>query len=582
MEKQSLPNLMRNSKIKPPSISSKNLAIVYEKTRLLRTVLEREITRRVEDPIQRGFSSVAGHSRILPEVPLEVRKKLNFTGLDESKKDTNVSLGILQSEDLDNFQHSSPNTTQRSENISDGILNASQMRYGSFEDKSANLNADYLLKRLQDQLVLHNTLVDASEKFPKSPSVENLVKQCVKGTKALEDLKQRVARYKTLKRTMNVSLAEVPRIIRSAIECTDELNELSEQIMQFSGGSNSDLFNRSSLTNQAIKDASLRLKEIERQWANVPFPEEDDASLGLVHESEMHSTDSFLQNVSKPLDDVFESVNQSIEEVLKTPNTASLSALKTKLKDCHSFLHTLTSDQSQLIDETLPSFAEPFEESELSLLTKVTDELNRSYKSEVEAFLEIMKSPEKERFFHISKQTINNLSILRDEANEMLQRLDSSNKEQKREQLVKRFENLRAAAKECSGEQKRDQLTNLRDTASKGFTSILLKDYLDEDDFFAETKSSNKSYATVGKRTVQFSEHSNSEADHARPIETRLELFLTELYDFQEKVLHSNTMQNDHEGMKIIEKKLDNLMEQISVLVKILRSKEESTQENIY
>ncbi|KFB53566.1 hypothetical protein ZHAS_00021800 [Anopheles sinensis] len=581
---------MRISKIKPPSsISSKNLATVYEKTRLLRTVLEREITRRIEDPIQRVSSTAAGHSRKPREVPLEVRQKLNFTGLDESKQDANLSLGILPSEDLNNFQHSSPNTSQRSENISDGILNASQMRYGSFDDNSANFDANYLLKRLQDQLVLHNTLVDASEKFPKSPSIDNLVKQCIKGTKALEDLKQRVARYKSLKRTMNVSVAEVPKIIRNAIECTDELNELSEQIMQFSGTSNADLFNRSSSTNQAIKDASLRLKEIEQLWANVPFPEEDDASLGLVHESEMQATDSFLQNVSTSLASVFESVNKSIEEVLRTPNTASLSALKTKLKDCHSFLHTITSDQSQLFDETLPSFEEPLEESELSLLTKLTDELNRSCKSETEAFLEIWKSPEKERFLHISKETIKSLSTLRDEANEMLQRIDSSKKEQKREQLIQRFENLRAAGKERSQEQTREQLsqrpTNLRDTAteSPGYTSILLKDYLDEDDIFAETKSSNKSYATVGKRTVQFSEHAKSEANNASQIENRLELFLTEMNEFQEKVLRSNQipMQNDHEGMKIVETKLDSLMEQITELVKILRSQGQSNQRDI-
>uniref|UniRef100_A0A182JX35 TTI1 C-terminal TPR domain-containing protein n=1 Tax=Anopheles christyi TaxID=43041 RepID=A0A182JX35_9DIPT len=412
--------------------------------------------------------------------------------------------------------------------------------------------------------------------FPKSPSIENLVKQCMKGTDALTALKQRVKRYKSAKLSVRKShpnvaaLQQMPNIIRHTINCAEDLHKLSEEIVHLSSSFDEALMNRSFSTSKSIKDTSDRLKEIELIWQNMPVPEEEGSSLGLLHEADMSNSDHFLDDVSNSLSNVFAELNHSLEEVLQTPNTQSLTKLKIHLKQCQKLLSDINLNNSLLNDESMPSFDESRERNEVPLLNVVADELANSWKSEIEAFLEIWKSPEKERFLQISKQTIDDLSILRDETKHMLGKMkisQSSNEPSThRQHLI-------------------DRLNVLRDTDAHGqrtsYSSIIMKDYIDEDDLCAEQDCFSKIEST--KRTDQFANRTNVSEMHAHQctrkheerigtVETRLEILLQEMDKFQQNYLTSNNEIGKHTNTSIIEDKIDGLMAMISELVNTLRS----------
>ncbi|XP_050078751.1 uncharacterized protein LOC126565598 [Anopheles maculipalpis] len=551
--------LSDRSKILRPGFSRKQLIPIYEKTKLLRTVLE---------------------------------KQLNFSNTEESKghtvnEKTDPSLGILLPHEMDfgSFRYSfGPCNPNDSSNIADSILSDAQMAYNSFETSGSKINIEYLLKRLQHQIILHNTLLDASEKFPKSASIENLVKQCMKGTEALNALKQRVSAYKKVKQATRKSaqhsiVHELPGIIHNTIRCAEELQQLSQEIVQLSGSIDADLLNRSTATAQSIQDASGRLKEIEQMWENMPsLDDEEESSLGLLHESEMEETGHFLDSVSNSLNSTFEKLNHSLEEVLQTPNTESLNKLKANITECSELLSHITQNHSLLMEETMPSVGDSLDQDEISFLHTVTGELDKSCQSEIEAFLQIWKKPEMEQFLHISKQTIDDLSNLRDETNEMLKIAVASNGNPK--QPSHRREHLI------------EQLNVLRDAGTKAqkpiYTSILMKDYIDEDDLCAEQQevlvkeSFPKTHSL--RRTVQFTDHVGETTPgvlkHSQipdqihqQVESRLKILVQEIDNFQEKFLNANENAEGHQNTAAIEKKLDRLMSMISELVKTLRSK---------
>lgn len=573
------------SKIPQPGFSRKQLTPFYEKTKLLRTVLERQVTRKLDHSSEPWSAKVGDHSRI-PKPPQTAHRQLNFSIMDESRvpslqERSDPSLGILQPEEMDlgSFRVSIDDSGRHnSSNLSDGILRDSQMICNSFETSYNGIDTDYLLKRLQDQIILHNTLLDASEKFPKSPSIENLVKQCMRGTDALTALKQRVARYKTAKQSARKShpnaglLQELPNIIRHTINCAEDLQKLAEEIVHVSASSfDSNILNRSSLTSKSIKDTTNRLKEIEQMWQHMPTPEEEGSSLGLLHESEMRGSGHFLNDVSASLNTVFEEVNHSLEEVLQTPNTQSLNSLKTHLKECQKLLSDIALNNSLLNEESMPSFAESSDVHEVPLLNIVCDELDKSWKSEIEAFLDIWKSPEKERFLQISKQTIDDLSFLRQETNHMLGKMKISDRSKqpstRRQHLIERLNVLRGT------EQPGHRPT---------YTSIIMKDYIDEDDLCAEQECLPK--AESSKRTVQFTDRSNGTVKPAKKlhaqkpnlrtdmVEARLEILLQEMDQFQQNYLTSNNQEGKQSNSTIIENKIDGLMAMISELVGTLRS----------
>uniref|UniRef100_A0A182N5R8 Uncharacterized protein n=1 Tax=Anopheles dirus TaxID=7168 RepID=A0A182N5R8_9DIPT len=413
-------------------------------------------------------------------------------------------------------------------------------------------------------------LLDASEKFHKSPSIENLVKQCMKGTEALNDLKHRVAQYKLAKQTVKVSMPEtviqeIPKLVRDTINCAEELQRLSEDIVQFSTSKDADFINRSSLAAQSISDTTARLQEIEMMWQNVPLPEEEGSSLGLIRDSMLRDAADFLQSVSTSLNDTFESVNEAIEDVLQTPNTASLNKLKMNLSECKILLSDITLNHSLLLKESIPSFEEPPEDDSTPLLNSVTDELDKSWKSEIEAFLEIWKSPEKERFLQISKQTIDDLSRLRLETNRMLERKQYSDRAtssaKRRQHLIERLDVLRDAG-----------------VAQKPvFSSILMKDFLDEDDFCAEQAVLQETFSQQEsfKKVVKFADHA---PERSKLVEKRIEDLLQQMDNFQQNILNFDHAQaavgngQERQNADLIEKKLDSLMFMISELVKTLRA----------
>uniref|UniRef100_A0A182LTK1 Uncharacterized protein n=1 Tax=Anopheles culicifacies TaxID=139723 RepID=A0A182LTK1_9DIPT len=491
------------------------------------------------------------------------------------------SLGILHPTemDLESFQGSFQNNSQKhSRNISEDVLSDTQMAYNSFETSGSKINMDYLLKRLQKQILLHNTVLDVSEKFPKSPSIENLVKQCMKGTEALSGLKQRVAAYKNAKQSTKTSIPkpvshEVRDIIHETINCAEDLQKLSEEIVQMSVSVDADLMNRSSITAHSIKDTSARLREIEQMWENMPTPDEEGSSLGLVHESEMHNSERFLDGMSTSLNAIFEQLNESLEEVLQTPNTQSLIKLKTNMKECKELLTDITQNHSLLLEESMPSFVEPQEEDEIMLLNIVTNELDKSCQSEIEAFLKIWKKPEKEQFLHISKQTIDDLSRLRNETSDMLAQMVVGNDlpkqpTQRRQYLTERLNVLRGAA-----------TTTQRPT----FPSIIMKDYIDEDDLCAEQDGGlfNESCSKTeqAKRTVKFKDRLDETLNSATKIsqkpvlEKRLEVLAQEMDKFQKDYLAGNDANTEqHKDMILIEGKLDALMAMIEEVVNTIRS----------
>uniref|UniRef100_A0A182PPY3 Uncharacterized protein n=1 Tax=Anopheles epiroticus TaxID=199890 RepID=A0A182PPY3_9DIPT len=442
------------------------------------------------------------------------------------------------------------------------------------------------LNSLADQIIRHNTLLDASEKFPKSPSIENLVKQCMKGTNALTNLKERVTCYKlakqqkrssTRKSLPNASLLhEMPNIIQNTLNCAKELYQLSEDLIQLSSSFDQSLMNRSSTASQSIKDTTERLLEIEQMWKNMPSPDaEEGSSLGLLHESDMHDTGDFLNDdTSQSLNGIFEQLNHSLEEVLKTPNTHSLTHLKSHLKECQKLLSNITLNHSQLNDESMPSLADSREVPEVPLLNVVADELSKSWKSEIEAFLEIWKSPEKERFLQMSQQTIEDLSFLSQETNHMLDTMKMS-----------------AYVKQVEPSRKKhliDRLNMLRSSEATvqrpNYTSIIMKDYIDEDDLCAEQECCSK--VESSKRTVQFT--SNIDGVTALPVqsstsipkqgermelvETRLQTLLTEMNKFKQNYLNpENSQEERHQDTKI-EHKIDELMAMITEIVHALKA----------
>ncbi|XP_053672287.1 uncharacterized protein LOC128722633 [Anopheles nili] len=513
----------------------------------------------------------------------ELNKRLDFSCLDESnatREDMKQSLGILLPHEMDlgSFQHTSCENFSK---VSDGILTETQMAYDSFEDSTSKINPDYLLKRLEEQIILHNTLLDASEKFPKSPSIENLVKQCMKGTQALDDLKQRVARYKLAKQSEKANVTktlhqDISQIIHETVSCAEELQTISQYIMQISS-CNTELMNRSSLTDQTIKISLDRLQEIERMWQNMPLSNDEDTSFGILHESDMHESVSFLHNVSTSLENIFSRINQSVDEVLKTPNTSSLSALKTNLQECKKLLSDIELNRTLLFEETFPSLVNAEVESESPLLSVIADVLDKSWKSEIEAFLEIWKSPEKERFLQVSKQTIDDLSLLRQETNNMLAKgepvIKANQRLHRQQDTLKRLDKLRA------------NVTGQKPV----YTSIILKDYLDENDLLAEQNAIQESLFKVEstKRLVKFADQSDqsasgkaalSKTNQSVMIEKRLEHLMQEMDNFQRNFSISNkpqaNIQNDDErkSRDLIEEKLEGLMVTILELVKTLRT----------
>uniref|UniRef100_A0A4Y0BQN5 Uncharacterized protein n=1 Tax=Anopheles funestus TaxID=62324 RepID=A0A4Y0BQN5_ANOFN len=541
---------MKASKIVPPGFSRNRLEPFYEKTKMWRTVLER---------------------------------RLDFSNMDQSRaeslqENTDPSLGILQAHEMDlgSFRASFQNNSnhKHSSNVSDSVLSDAQMAYNSFETSGSKINIDYLLKRLQNQLVLHNTLLDASEKFPKSPSIENLVKQCMKGTEALDGLKQRVAVYKHAKQSVKLPipkpvLLEIPNIIHSSINCAEELQELSNEIVQMSASLDADFMNRSSITAQSIKDASSRLREIEKIWENMPTPEQESSSLGILSESKMKNTERLLDGLSTSLNTIFDQLNHSLEEVLLTPNTQSLNKLKSNLKECKKLLSDITLNHSLLLDETMPSFVEAQEMDEISLLQNITDELDKSCQSEIEAFLQIWKKPEKEQFLHISKQAIDDLSSLRHETNDMLDKIVASNGHAKpptprKQYLTERLNILRGAAT----------------TPRPAYTSIIMKDYIDEDDLSAEQEGyvlqEPFSKTDPAKRIVKFAdsfEASIQTASKSSQKPDQIQMLMQEMDKFQQNYLNNKQEHTGrHKDMVLIEKKLDNLMAMISEVVNNLRS----------
>ncbi|XP_052888301.1 uncharacterized protein LOC128296840 [Anopheles moucheti] len=542
------------SKIIAPGFSRKRLIPLYEKTRMWRTVLER---------------------------------RLDFSNMDQSKaqslqENSDASLGMLQSHEMElgSFQTNFQNNSQKeSSNFSNSILSDAQMAYNSFETSGSKININYLLKRLQNQILLHNTLLDASEKFPKSASIENLVKECMKGTVALDGLKQRVSAYKNAKQSAKTAvpkaaLQEIPSIIHNTINCAEDLQTLSEEITQMSGFIDANLMNRSSLTAQSIKDASKRLREIEQLWANMPTPEEEGSSLGILHESELQNSERFLDGVSASLNTIFAQLNHSLEEVLQTPNTQSLNELKQNLQECKELLSDITRNHSLLLDETMPSLVEPQDTDDISLLNIVSNELDKSCQSEIEAFLKIWKKPEMEQFLDISKQTIDDLSSLRYETKEMLGKMVASNGHAK--QTPHRRQYLT------------ERLNVLRDDATTQkpiYTSIIMKDYIDEDDLCAEQEGGLPQefvcQAEPAQRTVKFIERFD-ESTHPAPkcspnsdhfVKNRLQMFMQEMDKFQQNYLNSKEENTEHNrDMVLIEKKLDDLMAMISEVVNTLRS----------
>uniref|UniRef100_A0A182S6V2 Uncharacterized protein n=1 Tax=Anopheles maculatus TaxID=74869 RepID=A0A182S6V2_9DIPT len=574
------------SKIVRPGFSRKQLAPFYEKTKLLRTVLEKQVTRKLEPPNRPYSTNIAKFSAIPKSLPI-VSRKLNFSNTEEPnanplKEYTDPSLGILQPHEMDfgSFQTGfESNSRNHASSIADSVLSEAQMAYNSFETSGSNINIEYLLKRLQHQIILHNTLLDASEKFPKSASIENLVKQCMKGTEALNDLKQRVSAYKkakqaTRKAVQNSIVHELPNIIHDTISCAEEIQKLSQEILQLSGSIDANQMNRSSRTAQSINDASSRLKEIEQMWKNMPTPDRGDSSLGLLPESQMEESGQFLDGVSTALNTIFDKVNCSIDEVLQTPNTESLNKLKADMKECKELLADITLNHSLLLEESMPSFVESRLEDEISLLSAVSGELDKSCQSEIEAFLQIWKKPEMEQFLHISKQTIDDLSCLRHETNDMLQQVVASNGQpkqpsQRRQYLTERLNVLREAT-----------------TAQRPiFTSILMKDYIDEDDLCAEQEAllqESVPKMESSKRTVKFTDsreskpavtkHSQNLDQMHHQVESRLKILVQEIDNFQEKFLSVNENTENHKNTAAIEQKLDGLMAMISELVKTLKS----------
>ncbi|XP_058055708.1 uncharacterized protein LOC131207116 [Anopheles bellator] len=529
------------SRIKPPSNRS-NLVNIYEKTKLLRTVLERHL----------DFS--------------EFESPTSFPTFNETR---HSSLGILQPHEMD---LGSGNTTD----FSEGILTESQMNIGSFEDLGSKNCSDYLLKRLHKQIVLHNILLDASEKFPKSPSIENLVKKCMQGTQALEELKERVAAFKLKKQSqtpgrMQTLLRNFPNILRNAVDCAEELQGLSESISYGSESGEGGMSQSSSIAADVIKDISIRLREIENAWKNVPLPEEERSSFGLLHQSQTKGWDAFL-NDSSSLANTFDRVNRSIKEVLQTPNTASLNRLKSELRECETFLTNLTQDQSLLFDETMPAFEDPSEEE--SLLHEILDELDKSALSEIEAFLDVWKSPERERFLQISEDAINDLSSLRDETSHMLEQIvtkksSSPSASDRRKNLIQRLDAIRAS---------------VQPNVSR--TPIVLKDYLDESDMVTERSPylPSDGVETTGKKTVQFPSLPGDQPVQNLPstanpqeVQARLAILLAEMDRFQQDLKSrahappqppsANESTND-----LFQQQLDQLMAMIADLIAFLRS----------
>lgn len=527
------------------------LGPVHEKTKLLRTVLEKEITRITEE--SNRSSTMEGRSRL----PAGYRgKELQFSNLESSIPSLSLQ-EVTNERGSGSLAHWSNGGSNSDTDLSAGILTNAQMSIGSFEDSFANNGTDYLLQRLQQQIVLHNTLLDASEKFSKSPSIENLVRKCMKGTKALKELKQRVAAYKMKQEqkqphgAIGMFVREVPNILKDAINCAEDLHDLSETIIQRAAPNVDDL-NRSSATASAIMEASMRLKEIENAWKNFRLSDEESgSSLGLLHLSHLLSSCGFL-NISQTLTSTFERINESIEDVLRTPNTASLNQLKQHLSQCKKLLESITLNQSLLLDETSPSMHSTATEEE-SLLKDIFEELDRSAKSEIEAFLEIWKSPEKERFLQITNDVINDLSHFRDETNHLLIRVESGKPSSDRKKHIK--ERLAAIR---SGFERNPPLT----------TPILLKDYVDEIDLIADEC----------EKSVHFSSLSHKQAecmpkDHLEEVHDRLKLLLLAMDHFEQILNATGTREiEEQKSIAILEQKMDHLMHVISDFIAVLRT----------